>query len=129
MNKNLMLMLVLCSPLSFFGCAHQSGERNGDTTAITKTDDGRVVLIDVETKEPLPLIPCTPTSDPYPSGSTPCEIFRDLFRIRSVTNVNIIESERIDNTRCCKSVEIDGEWFETCKTVSARRCRRGWYRD
>lgn len=118
--------LILGFALACLGCGDPSGSGRYDitnSTGILWNADKELYLVDPETKEAVKFEPCTTKP-----GPDQCEIYKNLFMEVKRKTIFVTNSMRPDNTRCCKTVEMDGEYFETCKTVSGR-CSKGWYKD
>ncbi|MGH8533143.1 MAG: hypothetical protein ACREV1_10585 [Gammaproteobacteria bacterium] len=55
-----------------------------------------------------------------------CEIFRDLFRTQNITEIEVIESIRPDNTRCCVTRRREGRWHQRCRNFDGS-CPPRWH--
>ncbi len=57
-----------------------------------------------------------------------CETSKERFNVDQTTQALITFFVRPDNTRCCRTVESEGDTYEQCRTYTGS-CPAGWWRD
>lgn len=57
-----------------------------------------------------------------------CETSKEVFNVDQTTQALITLYQRLGNTRCCRTVESEGDTYEQCRTYTGS-CPAGWYRD
>jgi hypothetical protein len=95
--------------------------------AAISSDENQVIFVNPKNGEHLKFEECS--DDPNSKDPRPCDIFVDKFRTEKVKEIIIIDSIKVDNTKCCRTIFLDGIKKTRCREFSnsITSCPPGWY--
>lgn len=102
------------------GCYDNPKDGTDSDVSTTSGDIGEELRL---LSYPEKLSPCAPFPSSYPPT---CAIFQDRFITRKIINIQIIESEKPDNTTCVRTVIINNKYVTQRRQVDGE-CARGWH--